>query len=211
MNIADLRKDYRQAALSEADVDPSPFRQFEKWFGEALRAEVPEPNAMTLATVGANGQPSARIVLIKDFDARGATFFTNYESHKANELGGPHPRAALVFFWPALERQVRIEGSVEKVSAAESDTYYQSRPLGSRIGAWASPQSRTVASRDELEARVAEARSRHGDNPPRPPHWGGYRVVPTLFEFWQGRESRLHDRMQYTLADGCWVLERLAP
>jgi pyridoxamine 5'-phosphate oxidase len=216
MELADLRKDYKLASLGEADVDPSPFKQFEKWFAEALSAKVLEPNAMTLATVDSHGRPTARIVLIKDFDERGASFFTNYTSRKGENLAA-NPHAALVFFWPELERQVRMEGVVQRVSAAESDAYYSVRPLGSRIGAWASPQSRVIASRETLEAGVKTFTAQYGDAPVRPPFWGGYRLTPTLIEFWQGRSSRLHDRIQYRRANAAaqgtdgWVLERLAP
>jgi pyridoxamine 5'-phosphate oxidase len=210
MELADIRKDYKLASLSEADIDHSPFAQFEKWFAEAMAAKVNEPNAMTLATVNKDGKPAARIVLIKDFDTRGATFFTNYESRKGNDLAA-NDDAALVFFWPELERQVRIEGRVEKVSPEESDAYYAVRPLGSRIGAWASPQSRVVASREALETAVAAETAAKGPHPSRPPHWGGYRVIPTLFEFWQGRASRLHDRLCYQLNGTTWQVVRLAP
>jgi pyridoxamine 5'-phosphate oxidase len=210
MELADLRKDYKLASLSESDVTATPFQQFEKWFSEALNAAVNEPNAMTLATCNSEGKPSARIVLIKDFDSLGATFFTNYESQKADDLA-ENPYAALVFFWPELERQVRIEGRVEKVSAAESDAYYAIRPLGSRIGAWASPQSRSIDSREVLEQAVRAAEAEHGNTPTRPPHWGGYRLVPDRFEFWQGRSSRLHDRLCYRLDAAGWALTRLAP
>jgi pyridoxamine 5'-phosphate oxidase len=210
MELADIRKDYKLARLDESDIDASPFVQFEKWFNHAVSAKVNEPNAMTLATVNADGKPAARIVLIKDFDQRGATFFTNYESRKGNDIAA-HDFAALVFFWPELERQVRIEGGVTKVSAAESDAYYAVRPLGSRIGAWASPQSRVITSREVLETAVDEATAKMGDSPSRPPHWGGYRVTPTLFEFWQGRASRLHDRFCYQLDGANWGVTRLAP
>ena len=215
MELADLRKDYKLASLDEADIDPSPFVQWKKWFEDAASAAVLEPNAMTLATVNGAGRPSARIVLIKDFDERGATFFTNYLSRKGENLLA-NPNAALVFFWPELERQVRIEGRVERVDAAESDAYYAVRPLASQIGAWASPQSRVIASRDELVARVASFSAQYGEAPVRPPHWGGYRLVPDLFEFWQGRASRLHDRIAYRLAnaglsDAVWRTDRLAP
>ena len=210
MKLADIRTDYKLASLDESDVAASPFAQFDKWFGEAIKAELPEPNAMTLATCDAAGRPSARVVLIKGVDERGMVFFTNYQSHKGQDLAANN-RAALLFFWPELERQIRIEGRVETVSAADSDEYYQSRPSLSRIGAWASPQSRTLASRTELEARFAAFSAEHGENPPRPAHWGGYRVVPAFFEFWQGRRSRLHDRICYRLSDNKWKLERLAP
>ncbi len=210
MDFAKIRKDYKLASLNKEDVDSSPFSQFEKWFKEAVDANVNEPNAMTLATVAADGKPAARIVLIKDFDDRGASFFTNYESRKGNDLSA-NPFAALVFFWPELERQVRIEGRIEKVTPGESDAYYSVRPLASRIGAWASPQSRVIDSRATLEERVAAFTKQYGDAPVRPPYWGGYRVVPTLFEFWQGRQSRLHDRFCYRLIGKQWAAERLAP
>lgn len=209
-NIADLRKDYKLASLDEADVAASPLAQFDKWFKEALSAELPEPNAMTLATCDAQSRPSARVVLIKDFDERGFVFFTNYESHKGQDLTANN-RAALLFFWPELERQIRIQGRVEKVSAADSEAYYRSRPLASRISAWASPQSQVLPSRTALEARVAAFEAEHGENPPRPAHWGGYRVVPQVMEFWQGRRDRLHDRIQYRLNNAVWKIERLAP
>ena len=210
MKLSDLRTDYKMASLDESDVAPMPFKQFDKWFGDAIKAEVPEPNAMTLATCDALGRPSARIVLIKGVDDRGMIFFTNYQSHKGQDLAANN-RAALLFFWPELERQIRIEGRVETVSAADSDAYYQSRPVLSRIGAWASPQSQVLPSRTDLEARFAAFAAEHGENPPRPAHWGGYRVVPNFFEFWQGRRSRLHDRICYRLTEGNWKLERLAP
>ncbi len=210
MKLADIRKDYKLAALDVGDVAASPFTQFDAWFAEALKAELPEPNAMTLATCDASGRPSARVVLIKDVDERGMVFFTNYQSHKGQDLAANN-RAALLFFWPELERQIRIEGRVETVSAADSDEYYQSRPPLSRIGAWASPQSQVLPSRTDLEARFAAFAAEHGDNPPRPAHWGGYRVVPSFFEFWQGRRSRLHDRICYRLSDKEWKVERLAP
>ena len=210
MKLAELRTDYKLASLDEGDVAASPFTQFDKWFGEATKAELPEPNAMTLATSDASGRPSARVVLIKEYDERGMVFFTNYQSHKGQDLAANN-RAALLFFWPELERQIRIEGRVETVSAADSDEYYKSRPVLSRIGAWASPQSEVLPSRTALEARFAAFSAAHGENPPRPAHWGGYRVVPSFFEFWQGRRSRLHDRICYRLSGGTWKLERLAP
>ncbi|WP_020204601.1 MULTISPECIES: pyridoxamine 5'-phosphate oxidase [Cupriavidus] len=209
--LADLRRTYVLGSLSESDVATDPISQFQRWFDEAIHAKLPEPNAMTLATVDTDGQPSARIVLLKGMDASGFTFFTNYESRKGLDMAG-NPRAALLFHWVQLERQVRVEGTVEKVSDAESDAYYASRPLGSRLGAWASEQSREVADRAVLEQREADFRARFGDNPPRPAHWGGYRLVPSRIEFWQGRPSRLHDRIAYRLqADGAWQIVRLSP
>jgi pyridoxamine 5'-phosphate oxidase len=210
--LADLRKNYSRGSLDAADVDPNPVRQFDTWFAQALDAQLPEPNAMTLATVDALGRPSARIVLIKGVDERGFVFFTNYDSRKGREMAA-NPAASLLFHWVELERQVRIEGRIEKTSAEESDTYYTSRPLGSRIGAWASDQSQPIASRDVLEAREREMSAKFGENPPRPPHWGGYRLVPDVIEFWQGRPSRLHDRIVYSRAraDGPWSIARLAP
>lgn len=210
MNIADIRKDYALRRLEESDADANPLRQFRQWLDEAIRAEVPEPTAMTLATADAAGRPSARVVLLKGVDERGFVFFTNYESRKGIELGN-RPRAALVFLWKELERQVRIEGDVETVSDTENDAYYHSRPLGSRIGAWASPQSQAIESREWLEARVREAEAKHGESPQRPAHWGGYRVVPDALEFWQGRQSRLHDRIAYAKRSGAWARSRLAP
>ena len=210
MKIADIRSDYALKRLDENDVDADPFKQFHAWLAEALGAQVPEPTAMTLATVDEEGNPSARIMLLKALDERGFVFYTNYESRKGHELA-VRPRAALTFFWKELQRQVRIEGRVEKVSAAESDEYFAIRPLGSRIGAWASTQSAVIASRPWLEARVKAAEAQYGDNPPRPPHWGGYRVLPDWLEFWQGRQSRLHDRLAYTREASGWKLERLSP
>jgi pyridoxamine 5'-phosphate oxidase len=214
MNIADLRQEYMRAGLSEASADPNPLRQFERWFEDALRARLPLPNAMTLATVSHAGAPSARVVLLKGIEHGGFAFYTNYLSRKGRELEA-RPAACLVFLWSELERQVRIEGSVEKVTAGESDAYFAGRPLGARLSAWASAQSGTVRSREILEKAMAEARSRYADNPPRPPHWGGYRVQPQAIEFWQGREDRLHDRLLYRRADrpgqAAWLIERLAP
>lgn len=208
--LADLRQTYARDALSEADVDADPIRQFEKWFAEAQSAEVPEPNTMSLATADARGRPSNRIVLIKGVDARGFVFFTNYESDKGIDIAN-NPYASLLFFWQPLERQVRIEGRVEKTSTEESDRYFDSRPVSSRIGAWASPQSR-ITDRATLEANEVRFAAQFGDHPPRPPQWGGYRVVPESIEFWQGRPSRLHDRIKYIQTpEGAWDIVRLSP
>ena len=197
--------------LNESDVDPNPLKQFEVWYGEALASGVPEADAMTLATATTDGAPDARIVLLKSFDGRGFVFFTNYQSRKAQELAA-NGRACLLFYWLPLKRQVRIEGTVEKVSAAESDDYFHTRPWGSKLGAWASDQSRVITSRENLEKRFAEFESEFADNVPRPPHWGGYRLAPTAIEFWQGRDNRLHDRIRYRLQqDKSWRIERLAP
>lgn len=210
-DIADLRKSYEQGELDEAHSAADPLQQFEQWLDQALKAELPEPNAMTLATVGADGRPSTRVVLIKGCDARGIVWYTNYESRKGRELAA-HPFAALQFHWVELERVVRIEGRVEKVSDAESDAYFQSRPLDSRLGAWASPQSQVIASRAVLVANAAKVGAQFLLNPPRPPHWGGFRLLPDRWEFWQGRKSRLHDRLRYTQQPaGGWLRERLAP
>lgn len=210
MDIADLRKSYERDALDEDAADPDPLRQFQHWLQQALDAKLPEPNAMTLATVGEDGRPSTRVVLIKGCDARGIVWYTNYHSRKGRELAA-RPFAALQFHWVELERVVRIEGRVERTSEAESDAYYASRPLDSRIGAWASPQSEVIASRAVLVANAAQVSARHLLNPPRPPHWGGFRLVPDRWEFWQGRKSRLHDRLRYRQDGGAWVRERLAP
>jgi len=209
-DIASLRKSYERAELDEAASKPEPLDQFSLWLQQALDGQLPEPNAMTLATVGANGRPSTRVVLIKGFDARGVVWYSNYGSRKGRELQG-NAFAALQFHWVELERVVRIEGRVEKVSDAESDAYYQTRPLDSRIGAWASPQSEVIASRAVLVANAAKYGAKFLLMPPRPPHWGGYRLVPDTWEFWQGRKSRLHDRLRYRLEGGQWVRERLAP
>ena len=209
-HIADLRKSYERAELDESASRSDPLEQFGLWFQQALDAKVPEPNAMTLATVGPDQRPSTRIVLIKGFDARGLVWYTNYDSRKGRELAG-QAWAALQFHWVELERVVRIEGRVERTSEAESDAYFQSRPLDSRLGAWASPQSEVIGSRAVLVANAAKAAARYALNPPRPPHWGGFRLVPDSWEFWQGRKSRLHDRLRYRLAEGSWLRERLAP
>jgi len=210
-SIADLRKSYERAALNDSDSLADPRLQFEHWLNQAIEAEIPEPNAMTLATVSSDLRPSTRVVLIKGVDARGIVWYTNYNSRKGQELAG-NPFAALQFHWVELERVVRIEGQVEKVSADESDAYFHSRPLDSRIGAWASPQSEPISGREVLVAAAAKYGAQFLLNPPRPPHWGGYRLVPEQWEFWQGRKSRLHDRLRYTpAADGAWHRERLAP
>lgn len=213
-SLADLRKSYERAELSEDASHADPLQQFAQWLQEAIAAEVPEPNAMTLATVGSDLRPSTRVVLIKGFDAGGIVWYTNYASRKGQELAG-NPFAALQFHWVELERVVRIEGLVEKVSAAESDAYFQSRPLDSRIGAWASPQSEVISGRGVLVANAARYGAKFLLQPPRPPHWGGYRLKPDNWQFWQGRKSRLHDRLRYRLAEGGtgagWVRERLAP
>ncbi len=208
--IADLRKSYERAELDESASLDDPLAQFELWLQQAISGELPEPTAMTVATVGADGRPSTRVVLIKGCDARGIVWFTNYQSRKGRELA-VHPFAALQFHWVELERVVRIEGRVEQVDAAESDAYFKSRPLDSRIGAWASPQSEVISSRGVLVANAAKYGAKFLLNPPRPPHWGGYRLLPERWEFWQGRKSRLHDRLQYRSQDGVWIRERLAP
>jgi pyridoxamine 5'-phosphate oxidase len=210
MNLASLRQEYMRAGLSESDADRDPMRQFERWFEDALRAKLPLPNAMTLATASRDGTPSARVVLLKGVERGGFVFFTNYASRKARELDA-RPQACLVFMWSDLERQVRITGAVEKVAAADSDAYFVTRPAGARLSAWASEQSETVASRSVLEKAAAEAKARFGDSPPRPPHWGGYRLAPQCLEFWQGRPDRLHDRLVYRKQAAGWSLQRLAP
>jgi pyridoxamine 5'-phosphate oxidase len=211
MSMQDLRKEYSGRPLDEGQVAADPIAQFRIWFDEAVAAGLREPNAMTLATVGADFRPAARVVLLKDFNALGFVFYTNYESRKGRELDGSGS-AALVFYWAELERQVRIEGSVARVDPAEADAYFASRPPGAKLGAWASPQSQVIAGRGALDELVADTAERFSEGDvERPPHWGGYRVKPTLVEFWQGRPSRLHDRIQYRWATFRWVIERLAP
>ena len=210
MNIADLRQEYMRAGLSEAQADADPIRQFERWFDDALRAKLPLPNAMTLSTVTKEGAPSARIVLLKGVEQGSFLFYTNYLSRKGRELE-QRAAACLLLLWSDLERQVRIDGAVEKVTAAESDAYYATRPLGARLSAWASAQSAPVPSRALLESALARAKATHGERPPRPPHWGGYRVIPHEIEFWQGRADRLHDRLVYRRKGDSWTIERLSP
>ena len=210
-SIADLRRDYTRDGLTEAQAPAEPFALFGEWFAQAVEVESTEANAMMLATVDGEGQPHLRTLLLKGFDERGFVFFTNYQSAKGQQLASS-PAAAMTFWWHDLERQVRIEGQVEQTSAEESDAYFHSRPAGSRLGAWASPQSQVIDSREVLEQRLGAVQQQYADtDAPRPPHWGGYRLVPTLVEFWQGRPSRLHDRLCYRLVDGSWVRERLAP
>ncbi|MCI0912966.1 MULTISPECIES: pyridoxamine 5'-phosphate oxidase [Pseudomonas] len=212
-SLADMRRDYTRDGLAEAQAPGEPFALFHQWFADAVKTEQPpvEANAMTLATVDGDGRPHCRVLLLKGLDDRGFTFFTNYDSAKGQQLLA-NPYAAMTFFWPALERQVRIEGRVEKVTPQESDDYYQVRPLGSRLGAWASPQSRVIASREALEGLVKATEARFCNTQPHcPEHWGGYRVLPERIEFWQGRASRLHDRLNYRWVDGQWLRERLAP
>jgi pyridoxamine 5'-phosphate oxidase len=210
-NVAALRRDYTQAGLLETDVDPHPMKQFERWFQQAIAANLLEPNAMTLATVTPEGKPTARIVLLKGFDEGGFVFYTNYDSQKGQELR-QSPYAALLFLWGDLERQVRIEGCVERVDSQAAEEYFHSRPVGSQLGAWASPQSSVIPHRDVLERRMEELTQEYHDREiPKPPYWGGFRVIPTEIEFWQGRPSRLHDRLRYQLIDGKWQIDRLAP
>ena len=211
MSISSIRKDYQLRSLSENDVDLNPIKQFSNWWDEALISKIDEVNAMTLSTITELGRPSARVVLLKGFDEDGFIFFTNYDSEKGIHLL-KHPFASLVFFWKELERQVRVEGRCEKVSNKESDEYFQSRPRGSQLGAWASPQSRIIGGRELLEKNILSLERTYADTTiPRPPHWGGFRVIPDKIEFWQGRSSRLHDRIRYTKSDGAWVIDRLAP
>ncbi len=210
MDLNNLRKNYDQGELDEADAPDAPVALFEKWFDEAVAAGIPEPSAMTLATVGPAGRPSTRVVLLKSIDAAGLVFFTNYDSRKGQELA-LNPLAAAQFHWVAAERVIRVEGSIEKVSAADSDAYFASRPLDSRLGAWASPQRQVIANRGVLVANAAKAAAKYGTNPPRPDHWGGYRLIPDSWEFWQGRKSRLHDRIRFRRGDNGWLKERLAP
>ncbi len=211
--LQDLREDYRQSTLQMSQTESDPFRQFDKWFQEALKAEIPEPNAMIVATADAQGKPSARVVLLKGFDEKGFVFYTNYESQKGYELT-KNPKAAVVFNWLELERQIRIEGKAEKISDEESDAYFQKRPKKSQIGAWASPQSEVIDGREILDENTENLRKKYADadNLPRPPHWGGFRIKAKRIEFWQGRSSRLHDRINYLkTADGSWKRDRLAP
>ena len=210
MDLKDLRTSYERGELDEDAAGTAPLTLFERWFGEAVQAKVPEPSAMTLATVGADGRPSTRVVLVTTVDASGLVFFTNYRSRKARELE-VNPFAAVQFHWVELQRVIRVEGRVERTSAEESDAYFVTRPLDSRIGAWASPQSEVIANRAVLLANAAKASAKYGLNPPRPPHWGGFRLVPDTWEFWAGRRSRLHDRVRFRLDGGGWLRERLAP
>ncbi len=210
-DLSSLRTEYSRHSLDESDVDFNPFTQFDLWFQQALNAELPEPNAMALATATADGKPSARMVLLKGFDERGFVFFTNYEARKSVELS-QNSHAALLFYWPELERQVRVEGTVEKTTRRESEEYFQTRPPENRLGAWASKQSSVISGRGVLDQKMADLREKYRDQEiPAPPSWGGFRVRPVVFEFWQGRANRLHDRIQYTLEGGVWAIERLSP
>ncbi|RMF23675.1 MAG: pyridoxamine 5'-phosphate oxidase [Cyanobacteria bacterium J083] len=212
VSIADLRRNYSQSELNENDVDSNPFKQFSLWFNQALEVKILEPNAMTLATASPDGKPHARIVLLKSFDERGFVFYTNYQSNKGKQLSA-NPHAALVFWWAELERQVRIEGKVNQVSAQESDAYFYSRPIGSQLGAWVSAQSQVISDRQILETKLAQLEQKYANQPiPRPPYWGGYRLSPESIEFWQGRPNRLHDRLLYRLVKpASWTIERLSP
>ena len=211
MNVADIRKEYKLHTLDENEVEKNAIKQFGKWWDDAIKSDINEVNAMTLATATPDGKPSARIVLLKGYDENGFVFFTNYQSHKGKELA-ENPQACIVFFWKELERQVRVEGRVKKINAVESDAYFNSRPVGSRIGAWASPQSSVIAAREIIEQEAIKYEQQFAtENIPRPAHWGGYCLQPQLIEFWQGRPSRLHDRIQYTKINDSWKIERLAP
>ena len=209
-DLSDLRREYQRARLDQADLGADPLAAFERWFAEARAAEAADPSAMALATADEHGAPSVRMVLLKGFDKRGFVFFTDRRSAKGSELA-VNPHAALLYWWPELERQVRVSGAVSRTTDAESAAYFRSRPLGSRLGAWASHQSAVVESREAIETAAAQAADRYGEDPPLPPHWGGFRVTPEAFEFWQGRESRLHDRLRYRREAGNWVVERLSP
>jgi pyridoxamine 5'-phosphate oxidase len=210
-DLARVRKEYSRHSLDELDVDLNPFVQFQQWFEQAVKAELPEPNAMALATATPDGRPSVRMVLLKGFDERGFVFYTNYEGRKSVELAA-NPQAAVLFFWVELERQVRVEGTVEKTSKQESDEYFKTRPLESRLSAWASKQSSIIPSRGFLEQKMSDLEHRYGNREiPLPPFWGGFRIQPQAFEFWQGRENRLHDRVRYMLQGGVWHIERLSP
>ena len=210
MDLHDIRDEYSKQELSRRQCDSNPIKQFEKWLGEAIEAKVHEPTAMNLATLNAQGKPSSRVVLLKEVNSQGFVFFTNYQSQKGQALA-INPFAALNFFWPELERQVRIEGAVEKLPEAQSDDYFADRPYTNRIGAWASEQSAVIKSKNTLLAKAALIAAKYPFNVPRPPHWGGYLVIPEMIEFWQGRPSRLHDRIRYRLENNLWIIERLSP